>query len=68
MELKEAIEQLINSSEFKNVSRQKNSVGGKYRMFLTRHNKGELKNGAAFDLLIQHGYKIEIKKPKESGK
>lgn len=39
-------------------------TGGKYRMFLTRHKKGELKNGAAFDFLMEHGYKIEIRKPK----
>lgn len=68
MELKEAIEHLISSQEFKDMAKQKNAIGGKYRMFLTRHNKGELKNGAAFDFLTSHGYKIEIKKPKGSGK
>ncbi len=67
MELKEAIEHLINSEDFKNLAKQKNGIGGKYRMFLTRFKNGELKNGAAFDFLIEHGYKIEIKKPK-SGK
>ena len=67
MELKEAIEHLINSDAFKDIAKQKNAIGGKYRMFLTRFNKGELKNGAAFDFLIEHGYKVDIKKPK-SGK
>ena len=64
MELKEAIEHLINSDLFKNFAKQKNGVGGKYRMFLTRYKKGELKNGAAFDFIIEHGYRIDIKKPK----
>lgn len=67
MELNEAIEHLINSNEFKQIAKQKNSLGGKYRMFLTRHKNNELKNGAAFDFLIKHCYKIEIQKPK-SGK
>ena len=68
MELNEAIEHLINSKEFKDVAKQKNAIGGKYRMFLTRYHKGEIKNGAAFDFLIEHGYQIQIKQPKKSGK
>ena len=64
MELREAIEHLINSEGFKEKAKQQNAEGGKYRMFINRHNKGELKNGAAFDFLIGHGYKIEIRKPK----
>ena len=64
MELKEAIEHLIKSDAFRNIAKEKNAKGGKYRMFLTRYNKGELKSGAAFDFLIEHGYKIDIKKPK----
>ena len=46
MELKEAIEHLINCEAFKEAAKQKNAIGGKYRMFLTRQKKGELKNGA----------------------
>jgi hypothetical protein len=65
MELREAIEHLINSEAFKEAAKQKNAVGGKYRMFLTRHKKGELKNGAALDFLVEHGYRIEIKHPKK---
>lgn len=64
MELNEAIEMLINSDAFKAKAKQKNAEGGKYRMFLTRYNKGELKTGAAIDLLIEHGYRLDIKKPK----
>jgi hypothetical protein len=64
MELKEAIEHLINSDAFKHLAKQKDAIGGKYRMFLTRYKKGEIKNGAALDFLLEHGYKIDIKKPK----
>ncbi|GAA4737946.1 hypothetical protein [Flavisolibacter ginsenosidimutans] len=64
MTLQEAIEHLINSEGFKNMAKQKNSTGSKYRMFINRHKSGELKNGAAVDFLIEHGYKIEVRKPK----
>ena len=64
MELKEAILELIDSDAFKNKAKQKDAEGGKYRMFLTRHKKGELKKGAAIEMLLEHGYKLEIKKPK----
>lgn len=66
MELKEAIEHLINSDLFKAKAKQKDAEGGKYRMFLTRYKKGLLKNGAAFDFLIEHRYRIDIKKPKST--
>ena len=65
MELKEAIQELIMSEEFKTIARQKDARGAKYRMFIMRFNKGELKNGAAIDFLIEHGYRIEIKRPKK---
>ncbi|HEX7757399.1 MAG TPA: hypothetical protein VF421_18755 [Niabella sp.] len=64
MELKEAIEHLIASDLFKAKAKQKDAEGGKYRMFLTKHKRGELKNGAMYDFLTSHGYRIEIKKPK----
>lgn len=64
MELKEAIEHLINSDTFKNKAKQKNAEGGRYRMFLTRYNKAEIKYGVAIDFLLENGYRIDIKKPK----
>jgi hypothetical protein len=64
MELKEAIEHLVNSDTFKNKAKQKIAEGGRYRMFLTRFNKGEIKNGAAIDFLIENGYRLDVKKPK----
>ena len=62
--LEQAIQHLVNSREFKDIAKQKNPLGGKYRMFITRFNKRELKNGAAVDFLLEHGYKIEVRKPK----
>ena len=64
MELNEAIEHLIASDLFKARAKQKDALGGKYRMFLNRYKKGELKNGAMFDFLIEHGYQVDVKKPK----
>jgi hypothetical protein len=43
------------------IAKIKDARGCKYRMFFNRYNKGELKHGAALDLLIEHGYKIDIK-------
>lgn len=64
MELNEAIEHLINSDLFKAKAKQKNAEGGKYRMFLTKHKRRTLKNGAMIDFLIEHGYWLDVKKPK----
>jgi hypothetical protein len=64
MELKEALKHLITSDAFKNFAKQKDAVGSRYRQFLSRYRRGEIKNGVAFDLLIEHGYRIDIKKPK----
>ena len=64
MSIQEAVQHLVSSDAFKEKAKQKNAEGGKYRMFLTRFNKGEIKNGVAIDFLLEHGYKIDIKKPK----
>lgn len=61
MTIQQAVKHLINSDSFKDVSKQKNAVGGKYRMFETRFKRKELKNGAAIDFLLEHGYIVEIK-------
>lgn len=65
MNLKEAIKHLIDSESFKDKAKQKNAIGGKYRMFITRYKNGELKNGAAIDFLIEHGYSIKVNVPKK---
>lgn len=63
MSIAEAIEHLIQSESFKQKAKAKDRIGGKYRMFLTRYKKGEIKSGVAIDFLLNHGYRIEVKKP-----
>ena len=62
MTLNEAFQHFINSDNFKEIAKQKNSKGGKYRVYLTRFNSGELKAGAIVDLLIANGYEINAGK------
>jgi hypothetical protein len=64
MTIQQAIDQLINSESFKEKAKEQNAEGSKYRMFLARYKKKELKNGAAVDMLLQHGYDVSIKKGK----
>ena len=59
MTLDEAFIQLIETTSFKEVAKQKNSLGGKYRIYLTRFRRGQLKSGAMVELLIAHGYEIK---------
>ena len=62
MKLQEAIEDLINSEAFKEIARQKDAVGSYYRLFLSRYKKGTIKSSTAIDLLLKHGYIIDVKK------
>jgi hypothetical protein len=64
MDISKAVEHLVNSETFKKEAKQRTSKGAKYRMFLKRFNDGELKNGAAIDMLLEHGYHVNIKIPK----
>lgn len=52
-----AVEELIDSEDFKRQAKTDSNL----RVFKTRFNKGELKNGAMVDLLINFGYTIEVK-------
>lgn len=57
MTIDEAVKQLISSEEFKLDARE----DAKLRVFLGRYNKGEIKNGAAIDMLLKYGYTVEVK-------
>lgn len=61
MKTKQAITHLINSEAFKEKAKQRNSEGAKYRMFLKRFNDGELTDGNAVEMLLAHGYSLDIK-------
>ncbi|MDB5280693.1 MAG: hypothetical protein JWR61_5648 [Ferruginibacter sp.] len=62
MTLKEAFTELMNSDEFKNMAKEKDAAGGKYRVYLSRFKKDQLKIGAIAELLIKHGYTVEAVK------
>jgi hypothetical protein len=61
MKTKQAIQHLIKSEAFKEKAKQRNSEGAKYRMFLKRFNDGELSDGNAIEMLLAHGYSLDIK-------
>lgn len=62
MTITEAFTELVNSEDFKEIAKVKDSKGGKYRSYLSTYKKGELKVGAMVALLIDHGYEIKAKK------
>ncbi len=62
MTLNEAFIQLTETTCFKEIAKEKNSKGGKYRIYLTRFRAGQLKTGAIVELLIANGYEIRANK------
>ena len=62
MTLHEAFLDLVSSQEFKDAAKNKDTIGGRYRQYLSRFNKGELKSGAIVELLLSHGYIVTAKK------
>ena len=62
MTIHEAFADLIQSKDFKEITKMQNSEGGKYRVYLARFNSGELKAGAIVDLLIANGYEVNAGK------
>jgi hypothetical protein len=62
MTLNEAFIQFTESSFFKEIAKEKNSQGGKYRIYLTRFRSGHLKAGAIVEILIANGYEIKANK------
>ena len=64
MTLQEAFSELIETPGYKDVAKQKNSLGGKYRLYLSRFKKGKLKSGAMVEILLVHGYEVTANKAK----
>lgn len=58
MNIKQGIKQVMESEAFKEAARK----DARLRVFLGRYNKGEIKNGAAIELLLKFGYKVSVKK------
>jgi hypothetical protein len=61
MEIKEAMDNLLNSPVFKEKAKEKNKDGGKLRMFVSRYHKGKASLGNVVSLLDEFGYEIEVK-------
>lgn len=62
MTLDQAFVELINSTEFKDVSKVKDAIGGKYRSYVSRYNRGLLKSGAIVEILLANGYEVTANK------
>lgn len=59
MTIEEAINQLVESSDFKEAAR----VDAKLRVQIGRIKKDGIKHSAAIELLQKFGYLVDIKKP-----
>jgi hypothetical protein len=59
MTLNEAFTHFTETSEFRDAAKKKDSLGGKYRIYLKRFREGNLKAGAIVELLITNGYEVK---------
>ena len=64
MSITEAFKELINSEAFKEIAKQRDSLGGKYRLYISRFNRRELKVGAMVEVLLDNGYEVKANKVK----
>lgn len=62
MTIKEAFEQVIASSTFKEKAKSKDGIGGHYRLLRSRYKRGILKNGAMVEILLEYGYIVTVNK------
>lgn len=65
MTIIEAFEIVMATSRFKDAAKQKDALGGHYRMLRTRYNRGTLKNSAMVDIILEYGYTVTVKRGKE---
>lgn len=62
MTLEQAFKEFLTSEEYKEVAKQNTALGGKYRVYFTRYNRGELKSGAIVEILLANGYEVKANK------
>jgi len=62
MTLNEAFIEFTESTTFKDLAKEKNALGSKYRVYLRRFKRGELKAGAIVELLLVNGYEVKANK------
>ena len=65
MTLEQAFAHFAKTEDFDCIAKQRNSLGGKYRMYLSRFNNGNLKAGAIAEILLANGYSIIAKKARK---
>lgn len=62
MTLNEAFEEFTGSVYFKDAAKEKDALGSKYRVYLRRYRRGELKAGAITEILLANGYEVKANK------
>ena len=62
MEIASAFKELIDSPEYKEICKQRDGPGGKYRSYKARSKAGTLGSGAMVELLIANGYEVTANK------
>ena len=62
MTLEQAFKEFLTSEEYIEVAKQNTALGGKYRVYLTRYNRSELKSGAIVEILLANGYEVTANK------
>jgi hypothetical protein len=65
MTLNEAFLELIRSEAFREKAKNNDALGGKYRLYISRFNKGELRAGAIVEILVANGYEVKANKAKK---
>jgi len=65
MRIREAFQELIDSPEYKEASKSRESEGVKRRVYLSRFKKGTLKVGAMVESLLANGYEVNVNKVKK---
>lgn len=65
MTIKEAFADLLETSIYKTICKQKDAQGAKYRVYKGRYYKDNLKDLAMVAFLLEHGYSITVGLPKK---
>lgn len=68
MTVDQAFKEFLESDEYREVAKQNTAIGGKYRLYLSRYNRGLLKIGAIAEILMANGYEIRANKVIKKGK
>jgi hypothetical protein len=62
MTLDEAFIDFTQSDTYREIAKQNNSLGGKFRGYLSRFNTDKLKSGAIVEILMANGYTVTADK------